>query len=117
MRKKKIKGLGDAVKAVTDFVGIVPCEACLKRQEKWNKIFPFTKQPREFTEKEIVAWRKFSKPVKTRLTDEERKFVCRTYADIFKQIYFEPCINCSPAPIVFMIEQLNDAFKAYDEKE
>ena len=117
MRKKKIKGLGDAVKAVTDFVGIVPCEACLKRQEKWNKLFPFRRQPRELTPDELIAWRKFSKPVKTRLTDTERKFVCKIYSDVFKRLYFEPCLNCSPAPIVFMIEQMNEVVKTYSEKE
>lgn len=53
-KKKKIKGLGDVVKAVTNAVGIETCEDCEQRRLKLNKMFPFTKTAkRELTESEI----------------------------------------------------------------
>jgi hypothetical protein len=35
------KGLGDTIAKATKAVGIKPCNACKKRQEKLNKIFPY----------------------------------------------------------------------------
>jgi hypothetical protein len=44
-----MQGLGDAVKVVTDALGIPQCKSCEKRQSKYNKLFPFKKaqQPNE----------------------------------------------------------------------
>lgn len=53
-KKKKIKGLGDVVKAVTNAVGIETCDDCEQRRLKLNKMFPFTKSvKRELTDDEI----------------------------------------------------------------
>jgi hypothetical protein len=114
MAKKKLRGLGDVVKAVTDFVGVVPCEACEKRQARWNKLYPLTKKPRELTAIELENWRAFRLSRKNELSNEQRLFVCRIYADVFRQLYFEPCINCSPAPYVYMIESMDLIFADYE---
>lgn len=36
-----IRGLGDVVKRVTDFLGIPQCGGCRQRQETLNKLVPF----------------------------------------------------------------------------
>lgn len=40
-KNNKLKGVGDAVKKVTEFLGIKQCGGCKKRQEMLNKMFPF----------------------------------------------------------------------------
>lgn len=68
-KKKKIKGLGDVVKAVTNAVGIETCEDCEQRRLKLNKMFPFTKTAkRELTESEI----EFVNGIGTKLTTDDR---------------------------------------------
>lgn len=53
-KKKKLKGLGDVVKVVTNAIGIETCDDCEQRRLKLNKMFPFTKTAkRELTESEI----------------------------------------------------------------
>lgn len=42
---KKSKGLGDTVAKVTKAVGLKPCGACRKRQEKLNRLFPYKEDP------------------------------------------------------------------------
>jgi hypothetical protein len=39
----KVEGLGDAIKSVTEFLGIKQCDACKQRQATLNRLFPFTK--------------------------------------------------------------------------
>lgn len=38
-----MKGVGDLVKKVTDFLGVKQCPPCKERQERWNKALPFKK--------------------------------------------------------------------------
>ena len=39
---KKSIGLGDAIKKMTNSVGIKPCEACNKRAQKLNEMIQFS---------------------------------------------------------------------------
>lgn len=41
-KAKPMTGLGDLVAAATATIGIKPCTKCKKRQEKLNKLVPFT---------------------------------------------------------------------------
>ncbi len=41
VKTKNAKGLGDTIASITKAVGIQPCGACKKRQEKLNKLFPY----------------------------------------------------------------------------
>jgi len=47
-----MQGLGDAIKVVTDALGIEQCDDCVKRQGKLNRWFPF-KTPNEPTQDDI----------------------------------------------------------------
>ena len=78
-KKKKIKGLGDAVKAVTNAVGIETCSDCEERRKKLNKMFPFTRQPKRLmTGNEIV----FIEGIKNKLTMEDRLRLGTIYEEV-----------------------------------
>lgn len=114
---KTIRGAGDVVAAVTKFVGIQPCEACKRRQEKWNKMFPnrLKNKVREMTEQEIADWKAFQNVRTLRLSKEQAVFICRLYADVFQVPYFEPCSSCDPSPYLRMIERMDQVVKTYEE--
>ena len=48
-----MQGLGDAVKVVTDALGIEQCKSCEKRQSKLNRLFPF-KKAQQPTEEDMI---------------------------------------------------------------
>ena len=48
-----MQGLGDAVKVVTDALGIEQCSECEKRQSKLNRLFPF-KKAQQPTEEDMI---------------------------------------------------------------
>lgn len=114
---KKVEGLGDVVANITKFVGIEPCEACQRRREKWNKMFPIREKRsmREMTEEEIKAWREFQKVRTLKLSNEQRKFVCKIYSDVFGVPYYEPCLTCDPSPYLRMIEKMDLILNTYEE--
>ena len=41
VNEDRLRGIGDVIAKVTKAVGIQPCGACKKRQEKLNSMFPF----------------------------------------------------------------------------
>lgn len=114
MGKGEIKGVGDIVAKVTSFIGIVPCEKCKERQEKWNNLFPVKLKPRELTEEELMTYRQFQSTRTLRLSNDQRKWLCRTYADIFRVPYYEPCVNCDASPYLRMIDRLDKIVETYD---
>lgn len=110
-KRKRITGLGDVVAAVTSFVGIVPCEACLERQNKWNVLHPFNLKSREVTVDEWIEWNKLDSKNKHKLEAKEVVYVCEFYASVFNRPYFQPCSGCSPQPIIEMINQLTKLYE------
>lgn len=116
---KKIRGAGDVVASITKFVGIQPCEACERRREQWNKIFPnrLRKKIRELTEVELASWQEFQKVRTLRLSSEQRLFVCRIFADVFQVPYYEVCASCDASPLIRMIERMDDIVKTYEDGE
>ena len=40
------KGLGDSIKKVTQALRIRQCDACKRRQEKLNRLFPYKNNPK-----------------------------------------------------------------------
>lgn len=58
-----MQGLGDAIKVVTDALGIEQCKGCKERQSKWNRLFPFKKAQNPTDEDmefltEVFSWYK-----------------------------------------------------------
>lgn len=115
-RRKKIKGLGDLVSTVADFIGVQPCQACLERQAKWNTMFPIKLKPRELTEDELQQYRDFQKIRTLRLSYDQRKWLCKIYSDVFKVSYYEPCTNCDASPYIRMIERMDKIVGTYENE-
>ena len=111
--RKKINGLGDVVKAVTTFVGVVPCEACEERRQKWNTLFPNRLKPRELTESELKQYKDFMFERTLKLTNTQRKWLCKIYSDVFNVPYYEPCPTCSAEPYLKMIQRLDQLIETY----
>jgi len=44
--KQTSKGLGDSIKKVTGMLKIPQCDACKRRQEKLNRLFPYKETPK-----------------------------------------------------------------------
>ncbi len=107
--------LGDAVAKIAKFVGIQPCEACKRRQEMLNHLFSKREKNkvREMTDEEVSEWEQFQIVRSLRLSNDQRLYVCRIYADVFQVPYFEPCVNCSPTPYIKMIERMDEVVKTY----
>jgi hypothetical protein len=58
-----MQGLGDAIKKVTDAVGISQCDKCKERQNKLNRLFPFKKAQQPTAEdmiflNDVFSWYK-----------------------------------------------------------
>jgi hypothetical protein len=113
-RKKKIKGLGDAVKLVTNAIGIQTCTQCEERKNKWNTLFPTRLKPRELTEEELSDYNYFKSSRTLKLTNEQRLFVCKIYSDVFQVPYYEPCVTCSASPYIVMIERMDKITETYE---
>ncbi len=88
---EELKGLGDVISKVTEAVGIVPCEGCLKRKDFLNVWFPF-KQPRPLTDEEKAAISKM----------ETTEYV-KIYNDAFRTSIKDPGENVLKA----IIKKLN----------
>lgn len=77
---KPVEGLGDVIKAVTEAVGIKPCEKCEERRKKLNKMFSFLKSvKRDITSEEI----EFLNGIGRTVTGEDRMELGRIYTEVF----------------------------------
>jgi len=131
--KKRLKenpeGLGDTVdrvlndtplKHITKVVKKVLFKngedcGCDGRKKKLNEIFPYnTKTGRCFTEKEYSEYKDLKRVLSLTIKDPQVKFICKLYSEIFKKPYYEPCRNCSPKPILKMIEKLDKVLETYE---
>jgi len=112
-RRRKIEGLGDVVAAVTEFVGIVPCEACLRRKELWNNIFPKRLKPRELTQQELKDWKEYQSNRTLRLNSNQGEWLCKIYADVFQVPLFPFCATCDASPYIRMIERMDKIVETY----
>lgn len=115
MGRKKIRGVGDIVSNITETFGIKPCKACEERKAKWNTLFPVRLKPRELTEDELNEWNEFRKVRTLRLTNEQRKWLCKIYSDVFQVPYYEPCITCNASPYLVMIDRMDKITDTYND--
>jgi len=126
-RKKKSKGLGDTVEKVLDSPGIKPITkaikkalfkdgedcGCKERKVKLNQLFKYKLKPRCLTESEYKQWGEFKKIVTLTINDKQIKYICKLYSEVMQRQYFEPCRNCSPKPLIYMIDNLNVVYDSY----
>ena len=119
-RKKTVsRGLGDTVEKVIKATGLDAfvdgndC-GCDKRKEALNKLFPYRLKARCFTESEYNGWKEFTENKKITITAQEVKYVCELYASVFNVPVYYPCTNCTPKPVILMIDRLDLLLKTYN---
>lgn len=120
-KKTAVRGVGDVIEKVTtatgikkvvDFVSGKDCN-CKENQKKANLALPFRFKARCLTEKEYNTWKEFTKIRTLKITSDQIKMICRMFADIFNRQYFEPCLNCSPKPVIDMISKIDVVYNTY----
>lgn len=114
MAKRKIKkeetseqdlgigGLGDAIKAVTEVLGIPQCEKCKERQSRLNRLFPWLKASRDVTEEERDLMARIN--TKPSIENDDVNALFKLYNELFSS-KLSRC-NCSGL-IKKMIERIN----------
>ena len=77
---KTIEGLGDVIRAVTEAVGIKPCDDCEERRKKLNRMFSFLRAvKRDITSEEI----EFLNGIGRTVTGDDRMELGRIYTEVF----------------------------------
>lgn len=122
---EKVYGLGDLVEDITKATGIKKAvEAltddcgCDERKKKWNKVKLFSKKliPRCMNPKEKKEYKETRETQKWKQTgfkidSKTIEYFWSTYQNVFNTRVSKPCINCSPKPIIHMIQQLDILYK------
>lgn len=109
MAKKKkeeqdlgIGGLGDAIKAVTEALGIEQCEKCKERQSRLNRLFPWLKASRDVTQEERELMARIN--AKPSIENDDVNALFKLYNELFSS-KLSRC-NC-PGLIGKMVERVN----------
>ena len=117
-RPRKDKGLGDTVERIIKSTGLQifvdgkDC-GCEKRKEKLNELFPYRFKARCLTEQEYNSWKDFKAIRTLRISKEQIDYVCELYASVFNRKLWKPCLNCTPKPLISMIDKLDKVFDSY----
>ena len=106
MAKRKAKGLGDTLEAITEATGIkavvevfskatgLDC-GCDKRKETLNKLFPYNSNINCLTEADYNLLTTFLDPLKNTLTPDEQKIVSDIYFNVFNfRLQLSSCGSC-----------------------
>lgn len=100
------QGLGDTIKKITNIFKMPQCDACKKRQQDYNKLFPYYKASREFTQEEVDRIKEITS--KMQLTNDEVHFLFNLYNTIFdKNAPIKFCNGC-PGLVMKVIQKLNE---------
>jgi hypothetical protein len=109
MAKKKkeeqdlgIGGLGDAIKAVTQVLGIEQCEKCKERQSRLNRLFPWLKASRDVTQEERDLMARIN--AKPSIENDDVNALFKLYNELFSS-KLSRCV--CPGLIGKMIERIN----------
>ncbi len=97
-----IGGLGDAIKAVTEVLGIEQCEKCKERQSRLNRLFPWLKASRDVTEVERELMGRIN--AKPSIENDDVNALFKLYNELFSS-KLSRC-NC-PGLIGKMVERVN----------
>ena len=106
MAKKKAKGFGDTLEAITEATGIkavvevfskatgLDC-GCSERKEALNKLFPYNRNINCLTESDYNLLGEFLQPNKNQLTPDEQKIVSDIYFNVFNfRLQLSSCGSC-----------------------
>jgi hypothetical protein len=106
MAKKKAKGFGDTLEAITEATGIkavvevfskatgIDC-GCDKRKETLNKLFPYNSNINCLTESDYNLLTSFLAPDKNTLTPTEQLAVSDIYFNVFNyRLQLSSCGSC-----------------------
>ena len=106
MAKKKAKGFGDTIEAITEATGIkavvevfskatgIDC-GCDKRKETLNKLFPYNSNINCLTESDYNLLTSFLAPDKNTLTPTEQLAVSDIYFNVFNyRLQLSSCGSC-----------------------
>lgn len=113
------KGLGDVVETAIKATGLdrftdgKDC-GCDKRKEILNKIIVGRTKIECFTEEEFKWWGNYKETRTLSVSNEQRVYICKLFAKTFNKPYYEPCINCSPKPLLNMIDKLDKVYDTYE---
>jgi hypothetical protein len=121
------QGLGDTIEKVLASPAIAPITkaikkvifkdgedcGCKERKVFLNQKFKYKLKPRCLTEQEHKEWGKFAKNLTLKIEDKQIKYICKLYSEVMQRQYFEPCRNCSPKPLIYMIDNLNVVYDSY----
>ena len=106
MAKRKAKGLGDTIEAITEATGIkaavelfnkatgLDC-GCSERKETLNKLFPYNRNINCLTESDYNLLGEFLNSNKNSLTPDEQKIVSDIYFNVFNfRLQLSSCGSC-----------------------
>jgi len=127
IRQIPSEGLGDTIekvlhspvlKPITEVIKKVMFKdgedcGCNKRKVALNKEFKYKLKPRCFTESEYKEWGVFKEGLTLSIANSDIKYICLLYSSVMNRQYFEPCRNCSPKPLIYMIDKLNVVYDSY----
>lgn len=100
-------GLGDAIasiaKPIAKVIGLEDCNGCKSRQERYNKLFPWLKLSRDYTEDEVDFIRSISS--RQTMKNDEVNRLFSLYNEVFPSRTPVKRCNC-PGMIIKMIQRL-----------
>ena len=105
--------LGDAIKTLTDALGIEQCDKCKERQSMLNRLFPFkkaklpTEEDMEYLA-EVFKWYK-GLPIKRSKVEDIRK--CE---DIWIRLFNVKTSACQSCSSTYQNNYMNDLKKLYE---
>ena len=120
MAKRKAKGLGDTLEAITEATGIkaavevfnkatgLDC-GCSERKETLNKLFPYNSNINCLTESDYNLLTSFLAPDKNTLTSSEQLVVSDIYFNVFNyRLQLSSCGSC-------WVGKIDELRKVYNE--
>ena len=124
-QKKESIGLGDTIEKLTTATGIkaavdmftkvtgVDCN-CDARQDKLNKLFPYTRKINCLTESDYDFLTVFLAPNQTTLNPQEQKIISDIYFKVFEvRLQISSCSSCWKGKI----EELRKVYNEYEKNE
>jgi len=127
-RNQESKGLGDIVEKITEVTGVKKVVdsltddcGCNDRKKNWNNIRLFKKNinPRCLTKEENEDWKSYRDNQKWRieglkLYNDDIEYIWKTYQSLFRVKVSKPCSNCSPKPLMYMLDAIDTLYKESD---